>query len=189
MFHASNQEQMLDVTRDGIKIIVHPSAAAQDIKMDLQLLPSGQFVLPTNYLPISCFFQIRCSQKFHKPVEVHLEHHAEFLSEDDCKELGFIICPKSSLPYEFQFAVVDKVITFKENYGVLIQVPEFSIFAVTTSLKLSNNLRYVWMVYYKKIETNTWELHIVVTKDLKPFKQVRLGHCRHYQYLSYITES
>ena len=187
MFSASDQEQMFDVPRNGIKIVVPPFAKPNKVKIDVQLLPSGQFVLPANCQPISCFFQIQISPKFNEPIEVHLEHHAELLSEDDGKELGFIFCPEPSLPYEF---TDDKAITsFKENYGVLIQVPKFSIFAVTTSLESSNNLRYVWMVYYKKIETNTWELHIVVTKDLKPFKQVRLGHCRHYQYLSYITES
>lgn len=164
------------MSRDGIGIVVPPFDKPNKIRIGVQLHPSGPFVLPANCQPISCFFQIQISPKFNKPIEVYLEHHAELLSE----ELDFIICPEPSLPYEFQFADYGAITSIKENYGVLIQVPKFCIFAITTSLEFSNNLRYAWMVYYKEIKTNTWELNIVVTKDLRPFKQVRLGHCRHY---------
>ena len=168
------------MSRDGIGIVVPPFDKPNKIRIGVQLHPSGPFVLPANCQPISCFFQIEISSKFNESIEVHLEHHAELLSEEDSKELGFIVCLDPSLPWEFQFADYKVINSFKENYGVLIQVPKFCIFAITTSLEFSTNLRYVWMVYYKEIKTNTWELHIVVTKDLRPFKQVRLGHYRHY---------
>ena len=181
MFCATDQEQMFDVSRDGIKIVVPPSAIPKDTRVDIQLLSSHPFILPTNCQPISCFFQlqIQTSRKFDKQFEVHLEHYAELLSEVDSEELGFIISPniELSLPYRFEFA--DGTIFPVQSKCGIIHIEESSIFAIVwkkQKAEFSDNFRYIWMIYTREIGNNTWELHVVVAKDLKPFKQVRLGY-------------
>ena len=191
MFCANDQEQMLDVPRDGIKIVIPPSAVPKDIspsavpkdnRIDvyIHLLPSGSFILPTDCQPISCFYWIQCSRKFCKQVEAHLQHHAE-LSDDDSEDLDFIVSssPKSSLPYQFQFANKDNNVTFPvgSKRGVIHtnQIDESTVFAIVwkkTNPKLGNDFIYTWMVYHRQIKITIWELHVVVTKDLEPFKQV-----------------
>ena len=181
MFSASDQEQTFKVPKDGIKIVVPPFAISEDTWIDVQLHSSCPFILPTNCQPISCFFQIQTSDIFNKKFAVHLEHYAELLSEDDSEELGFIISHNIELlpPYQFKFANEANKPSFPvQSKRGIIHIDESSIFAIVWRKEkgvLSNNFRYIWMVYYKEIENNTWELHVVVTKDLKPFKQVRLG--------------
>ena len=168
--------------RDGIKIVVPPSPVPKNIRIDVyvHLLPSSPLILPTGYLSISCFYQIQCSHKFHRRVEAHLQHYVE-LSDDDSEDLDFIVSssPESSLPYQFEFANKENNATFPvgSKHGVIHigQIDESSIFAIVwkkTKPKLSNDFRYIWMVYHKQIKITMWELHIVVTKDLAPFKQV-----------------
>ena len=181
MFCATDQRQMFDVPSDGIKIVVPPLAIQKDTRIDIQLLSSCPFILPVNCQPISCFFQIQTSHTFDKQqLDVHLEHYAE-LSEANSEDLGFIIShnTESSFPYQFKLDDEDNKPSFpvQPKCGI-IHINESSIFTIVLKNKkdkLSNNLRYIWMVYYKEIGKNKWELHVVVTKDLKPFKQVRLG--------------
>ena len=181
MFCATDQEQMFNVPSDGIKIVVPPSAIPKDTRIDIQLLSSHPFIFHINYQPISCFFQIQTSHKFNEPFNVHLEHYAELLSEVDSEELGFIISRnvECSLPCQFELADEANKPSFPVHSKCgIIHVNESSIFAIVWRKEkgvLSNNFRYIWMVYYREIGNNTLELHVVVTKDLKPFKQVRLG--------------
>ena len=181
MFSASDQEQTFKVPKDGIKIVVPPFAISEDTWIDVQLHSSCPFILPTNCQPISCFFQIQTSDIFNKKFAVHLEHYAELLSEDDSEDLDFIISRNIELlpPYQFEFASKANKPSFPvQSKRGIIHIDESSILAIVWRKEkgvLSNNFRYIWMVYYKEIENNTWELHIVVTKDLKPFKQVGLG--------------
>ena len=182
MFCATDQEQMFDVSRDGIKIVVPPSAVPKDARIDvyIHLLSSGTFILPTDCQPISCFYWIQCSHKFSRQVEAHLQHYAE-LSDDDSKDLDFIVScsTESSLPYQFEYANKDNNTTFPvgSKHGVIHtdKINESTIFAVVwkkTKPKFSNDFRYIWMVYHQQIKITIWELHVVVTKDLEPFKQV-----------------
>ena len=181
MFCATDQEQMFNVPRDGIKIVVPPLAISKDTRVDIQLLSSCPFILPTNCQPISCFFQIKTSRKFDKQFKVHLEHYAEVFSEVDSEELGFIISHniELSLPYHFKFADEANNPSFPvQSKCGIIHIDESSIFAIVwkkQKAEFSNNFKYIWTVYHREIRKNTWELHVVVTKDLKPFKQVRLG--------------
>ena len=182
------KQQVLYKPRDGIKIVI-PSSAVDlmhdsigKINMDVQVLPSGPFIPPPNCQLISHFIQIQFSHKFLKPIEIHLEHCAE-LSEGDSKDLKFITCQSAEPSSLHEFEFIDGAHTtfpVGSNYGV-IHISKSSILSMICKRDdLSKNFRYLWMVYYKEIETNTWELHIVVTKDLRPFKQVHLGCCRHY---------
>ena len=176
-----DQQQIFQLLDYGIKLIIPPSAAPQDIqqiKIAVQVIASGPFVLPSYCQPISCFYWIQSTHKFLKPVEVHLEHHAELLSEEDCQELGFIVSPStesSSPPYQFQFSNgINSIFPVGSSYGI-IKVSEFSIFSSAWKrirAVFSDHFRYVWMVYYRHSHENNWELHIVVTKDLGPFIQV-----------------
>ena len=181
MFWATDQKQMFDVPRDGIKIVVPPLAISKDTRVDIQLLSSCPFILPTNCQPISCFFQIQTSCKFDKQFEVLLEHYAELLPGVDREELGFYISPniELSLPYRFEFADKANNPSFPvQSKCGIIHIDGSSIFGIVLKkqkAEFSNNFKYIWMIYYREIGKNTWELHVVVTKDLKPFKQVRLG--------------
>ena len=176
---------MFQFTDYGIKLIVPPLAVShvdQQIKIAVQVIASGPFVLPYNCQPIGCFYWIKSTHKFLKPVEVHLEHHAELLSEEDSQELVFIVSPNtefSSPPYQFQFSdEVNSIFPVGSSYGI-IKVAEFSIFSIPIGwigrmirAAFSSHLRYIWMVYYRQIQANSWEFHVVVTKDLGPFIQV-----------------
>ena len=176
----ADKEKTFNVSRDGIKIVVPPLAAQKDTRVDIQLLSSCPFILPTDCQPISCFYGIQCSHKFSKQVEVHLQHYAE-LSDDNSEDLDFIVSssPISSLPYQFQFANKDNNASFAvgSKYGVIHsnQIDESTVFAIVwkkTNPKLGNDFRYTWMVYHQQIKITIWELHVVVVKDLEPFKQV-----------------
>ena len=176
-----DQQQMFQLPDYGIKLIIPPSAVPHDIQqitIAVQVIASGPLVLPSNCHPISCFYWIQSTHKFLKPVEVHLEHHAELLFEKDSPELGFIVSPStesSSPPYRFQFSDgVNSIFSVGSSYGI-IKVAEFSIFSIAwrkIKATFSDHFRYVWMVYYRQIHENNWELHVVVTKNLGPFIQV-----------------
>ena len=176
-----DQQQMFQLPDYGIKLIIPPSAVPHDIQqitIAVQVIASGPLVLPSNCHPISCFYWIQSTHKFLKPVEVHLEHHAELLSEEDSQELGFIVSPSnefSSPPYRFQFFDgVNSIFPVGSSYGI-IKVAEFSIFSIAWKrirAAFSDHFRYIWMVYYRQSRENNWELHVVVTKDLGPFLQV-----------------
>ena len=176
-----DEQQMFQLPDYGIKLIIPPSAVPHDIQqitIAVQVIASGPFVFPSYCQPIGCFYWIQSTHKFLKPVEVHLEHHAELLSEEDSKECGFIISPStesSSPPYQFQFYDgMNSIFPVGSSYGI-IKVAEFSIFSIAwRKIKdaFSDHFRYVWMVYYRQINENNWELHVVVTKDLGPFIQV-----------------
>ena len=120
----------------GIKLIMPQSVVPhyiQQITITVKVIASGPFVLPSHCQPISCFYWIQSTQKFLTPVEVHLEHHAELLSEEDSQELGFIVSPSnesSSPPYQFQFSNgVNSIFPIGSSYGI-IKVAEFSIFFI-----------------------------------------------------------
>ena len=176
-----DQQQMFQLPDYGIKLIIPPSAVPHDIQqitIAVQVIASDPIVLPSNCHPISCFYWIKSTHKFLKPVEVHLEHHAELLSEEDSQELGFIVSPStesSSPPYRFQFSDgVNTIFPVGSSYGI-IKVAEFSIFSIAWKrirTAFSDHFRYIWMVYYRQSDENNWELHVVVTKDLGPFLQV-----------------
>ena len=165
----------------GLKLMIPPSAVPYDIqqiKIAVQVIASGPFVLPSYCQPIGCFYWIQSTHKFLKPVEIHLEHRAELLTEEDCQELGFIIShitKSSPLLYQFQFSDgMTSIFPIGSNYGT-IKVAEFSIFSIAWKrirAAFSDHFRYIWMVYYKQSHENNWELHIIVTKDLGPFLQV-----------------
>ena len=182
MFCATDHDQMFDVPRDGIKIVIPPSAIPENIRIDvyIHLLPSGPFILPTDCQPISCFYQIQCLPQFPKQIEAHLQHYAE-LSDDDSEDVDFIVSssPESSLPYQFEYDNKDNNATFPvgSKHGVIHidQNDKSTIFAVVwkkTNPKFSNDFRYLWMVYHRQIKITIWELHVVVVKDLAPFEQV-----------------
>ena len=176
-----DQQQMFQLSDYGIKLIIPPSAVPHDIQqitIAVQVIASSPFDFPSHCHPISCFYWIQSTHKFLKPVEVHLEHHAELLSEEDSQELGFIVSPStesSSPPYRFQFSDgVNSIFPVGSIYGI-IKVAEFSIFSIAWKrirAAFSDHFRYVWMVYYRQSHENNWELHVVVTKDLGPFLQV-----------------
>ena len=165
----------------GINLIIPPSAVPHDIQqiqIAVQVIASGPFVFPSHCDPISCFYWIQSTHKFLKPVDVHLEHHTELLSDEDSQELGFIVSPStesSSPPYQFQFSDgVNSIFPVGSSYGI-IKVAEFSIFSIAwrkIRAAFSSHFRYIWMVYYRQSHENNWELHVVVTKDLGPFIQV-----------------
>ena len=176
-----DQQQMFQLPDYGIKLIIPPSAVPHDIEqitIAVQVIASGPFILPSYCQPLGCFCWIQSTDKFLKPVEVHLEHHAELITEEDSQELGFIVSPStesSSPPYRFQFSdEVNSIFSIGSTYGI-IKVAEFSIFSIAwrkIRATFSNHFRYVWMVYYRQSHENNWELHVVVTKDLGSFIQV-----------------
>ena len=177
-----DQQQIFQLPDYGIKLIIPPSAVPhdiQEIKIAVQVIASGPFVLPSYCQLISCFYWIQSTHKFLKPVEVHLEHHAELLSEEDSQELGFIVSSStesSSPPYQFQFSnEINSIFPVGSSYGI-IKVSEFSIFSSAWKrirAAFSDHFRYIWMVYCRqRSHENNWELHVVVTKDLGPFLQV-----------------
>ena len=176
-----DQQQIFQLPDYGIKLIIPPSAVPHDIEqitIAVQVIASGPLVLPSNCHPISCFYWIQSTHKFLIQVEVHLEHHAKLLTEEDSQELGFIVSSSnesSSPPYRFQFFDgVNSIFPVGSSYGI-IKVAEFSIFSIAWEkirAAFSSHFRYIWMVYYRQTQAITWELHVMVTKDLGPFLQV-----------------
>ena len=91
-----DQQQMFQLPDYGIKLIIPPSAVPHDIEqitIAVQVIASGPFVFLSYCQPIGCFYWIQFTHKFLKPVDVHLEHHTELLSEEDSQELEFHCLP------------------------------------------------------------------------------------------------
>ena len=74
---------------------------------------------PDDELP-SCFYNIKTTGKFSRPIELHLQHNVELRSQEESQQLAFIIA-KGPPPYKFEFVSIHVNQTFKpyDNSGVV----------------------------------------------------------------------
>ena len=171
----SSKPQTFHWPRYGLKLEI-PSYSfmnmiSNDIRFIVQVFASGSFILPSNVDPVSCFYWIRTIGEVNRPIKVYIEHCAvgdiQYIRNLNFAIAHFDIEP----PYIFQLSNARQEFSVANNFGA-IYVNDFSIFSIIWKrLRGHQVFRYVWMVYYRQIQVDIWEIDIIVTKDLGPFLQ------------------
>ena len=168
----SSKSETFHWPRYGLKLEI-PSYSfinmiSNDIRFIVQVFASGPFILPsTDVNPVSCFFWIKTMKKVNKPIKVYIEHCAA----GDIRNLNFAIAHLDiKPPYTFELSNARQEFSVTNNFGA-IYVNDFSIFSIIWKRLRGQVFRYVWMLYYRRIQVDIWEIDIIVTKDLGPFLQ------------------
>ena len=79
----------INIEEHAVKVTVPRGAIADDQSVEFQITASlfGPFTVPKGYHPISAFVTIEACYKFHKNIEIQIEHHACVESAKDISKL------------------------------------------------------------------------------------------------------
>ena len=180
-----NEEQVFEKPEYGVKFVIPPSSVevGQEVKAEVKVVApeESEIILPPDVELVSCFYKIKTTGKFTRPIEVHLQHNVELKSQEESQQLVFVRA-KGPPPYMFELLPndYDQVFTPYDNSGV-VRMSDFCLIGIIRDL--INSLigwpshSYIMTVFFKKMEKFCWEIQAVVTKNLGPFLEV----CRHYK--------
>ena len=180
-----NEEQVFEKPEYGVKFVIPPSSVeiGQEVKTEVKVVApkESEIILPPDVELVSCFYKIKTTGKFTRPIEVHLQHNVELKSQEESQQLVFIRA-KGPPPYMFELLPTDydQVFTPYDNSGV-VRISDFCLIDIIRNL--INSLiewpshSYIMTVFFKEMEKFCWEIQAVVTKNLGPFLEV----CRHYK--------
>ena len=187
-----NEEQVFEKPEYGVKFVIPPSSVevGQEVKIEVKVVApkESEIILPPDVELVSCFYKIKTTGKFTRPIEVHLQHNVELRSQKECQQLAFIRA-KGLPPYKFELLATksDQVFRPYDNSGV-VEISD-SCFVAIVIKKIKSVLfqhpsrSYVITVFFKEIMKFCCEIQAVVTKNLGPFLEV----CRHYKKENYNT--
>ena len=128
---------------------------------------SDECVLPDDAELVSAVYQIHVSEALPSPVDVEIQHCVHLSNPDEAFSMSFVSSNAEQDP-PYQFTVIDGG-QFEPNtrYGK-IKLSNFSKFALVRFLKrLLPPVICVTNVYWRQSGPGKYEVHIVVTKDLK----------------------
>ena len=178
-----NEEQVFEKPEYGIKIVIPPSSVevGQEVKTEVNVvtLKESDIILPPDVELVSCFYKIKTTGKFSKPIKLHLQHNVQLRSQEESQLLAFIRA-KGQPPYKFELlpAKYDQVFTPYDNSGV-IAISDFCIIGIIDKIKSvlfqQPPYRYAMTVFFKEKAKFCWEIQAVVTKNLGPLIEV----CNH----------
>ena len=178
------EEQIFEKLDYGVKLVIPPSSVVegQEVKTEVKVVTPemSDIELPLDVELVSCFYRVKTTSKFSKPIELHLQHNVELVSPEACKQLAFIKA-KGQPPYKFEYLPLDIIQEFKpgDNSGV-VRVADFSMLAIVwkflkdsfTTQAPMPSCEYLLGIFAKQVKTLCWELEIVVTKNLGPCDKV-----------------
>ena len=175
-----NEEQVFEKPEYGIKIVIPPSSVevGQEVKTEVNVvaLKESEIILPPNVEPVSCFYKIKTTGKFSRPIKLHLQHNVELRSQEESQHLAFIRA-KGGPPYKFELLPTeyDQVFTPYDNSGV-IGISDFCVIGIIDRIKSvlfqEPSHSYAMTVFFKEKAKFCWEVQAVVTKNLGPFIEV-----------------
>ena len=174
-----NEEQVFKKQGFGINLVIPPSSVeeGQEVKMEVNIVgpKESEIILFSDVELVSCFYKIGTTGKFSRPIELHLQHNVEIRSQKESQQLAFMTA-KETPPYKFELLPIDIDQTFKrdDNCGI-VKLSDFSIACVIKKGSFpcqQMRLSYIIKVFFKHIEESSWEIQVVITKNLAPFIQV-----------------
>ena len=179
-----NKEQAFGKTEYGVKFVIPPSSVeeGQEVRIEVSVVsPENSDVnLPPNVKLVSCFYKIKATRKFSRPVKLCLQHNVELRSQEESQQLAFIRA-EGPPPYKFELLPTEYEQVFRpyDNFGV-VTIPDFCCFAIVIQTIWSFICQqpcysYAMTVFFKEKEKFSWEIQAVVTKNLGPFIEV----CNH----------
>ena len=172
---------MFEKPEYGVKLVIPPSSVqeSQSIDTTVQIVKSPDVIsLPPNVEPVSCFYKIKASGSFVKPIQLHLQHNVDVTSSDN-KRLAFVTS-SGSPPYQLEFCDInDQAFDPNDNSGV-VRISHISthVFGIvwkivnTLGKVLHPNRSYAMTIFYKQTGDHCWQIQIVITKNLGPFLEV-----------------
>ena len=152
--------------------------------VDVRVSLSGQFEFPEDSDLVSATYWLSCPNKIMKPLDVEFQHCAAITEPSHCSQLSFVItkCTQKELPYKFK-ELEGGTFSQHSSYG-RISLTHFSglgivrrIFRRTTTSNVKEQVvegpkeRYCAQLYQSR-GPNHWQVHFVITKDLKAFLMV-----------------
>ena len=180
-----NEEQVFEKPEYGVKFVIPPSSVevGQEVKTEVKVVApkESEIILPPDVELVSCFYKIKTTGKFTRPIELHLQHNVELKSQEESQQLVFIRA-KGPPPYTFELLPTDYDQVFRpyDNFGV-VRMSDFCLIGIIqniiNSLIGQPSHSYIMTVFFKEMEKFCWEIQAVVTKNLGPFLEV----CRHYK--------
>ena len=181
-----NEQQVFEKPGNGVKFVIPPSSVqeGQEVKIEVSVVSpeKSEIVLPPDVELVSCFYKIKTTEKFSKPIKLHLQHNVVLRSQKQSQQLAFIRA-KGPPPYKFELLptlLYNQVFRPYDNSGV-VEISDFCVMGIAKKRKiavfrqLSHN--YVMTIFFKEMIKFCWEIQAVVTKNLGPFLEV----CRHYK--------
>ena len=173
-----NEEQVFEKSKYGVKFVIPPLSVkkGQEIEIEVNVVSpeESEIILPPDVELVSCFYKIKSTGKFSRPIELHLQHNVELMSQEESKQLAFIRA-KGPPPYKFELLPTecDQVFRPYDNFGV-VRITDFCVIA-TVIKKIKRFLfkrSYAMTVFFKEAKTFCWEVRTVVTKNRGPFLEV-----------------
>ena len=162
-----------------------------DTTVQIDRSKTSDIELPQGVQLVSCVYEVQSSGIFKKPVELHLQHNVDVMSQNDSERLVFITSDGSQ-PNRFKISDDEQHFGIKDNSG-LIKVSHFSKFGIALRLSTISDFlqpicRYTMILCYKSVMKSCWQIKIVITKSLGPFQAVRIlaCNCKFYIDLMYI---
>ena len=180
-----NEEQVFEKPEYGVKFVIPPSSVekGQEVKIEVNVLApkESEIILPPDVELVSCFYKIKTTGKFIRPIKLHLQHNVRFGSQEESKQLAFIRA-EGPPPYKFELlpAEYDQVIRPHDNYGV-VEISDFCVIGIIQKIKsiLQPSRSYVMTIFFKETQTFCWEIHAVVTKNIEVMKKMK-KELQHY---------
>ena len=156
----------------------------QNIDTTVQIVDSNtsDIELPQGVQLVSCIYEVQSSGIFLKPVELHLQHNVNVMSQNDRKRLVFITS-YGSPPKYFKISDDEQHFGINDNSG-LIKVSNSSKFGIAWLLRTASDFlqpicSYAMILCYKGVKKSCWQIKIVITKNLGPFQVVSMLASNH----------
>ena len=181
-----NEEQVFEKPEYGVKFVIPPSSVQerQEVKIEVNVVSpeESEIILPPDVELVSCFYKIKTTGKFSKPIKLHLQHNVVLRSQEESQQLAFIRA-KGPPPYKFELLptlLYNQVFRPYNNSGV-VEISDFCVMGIAKKRKIAvfrqQSHSYVMTIFFKEMIKFCWEIQAVVTKNLGPFLEV----CRHYK--------
>ena len=149
----------------------------QIIYTKVQIVDSktSDYELPQHVQLVSSLYDVQCLGIFSKPVELHLQHNVDVMSQKHSERLVFIIS-NGPPPYRFKISTDEKHFGINENSG-LIKVSHFTVFGIGWLLSLASKFlqptcSYTMTLFYKEFLKSCWQIKIVITQNLGEYQMV-----------------
>ena len=175
-----NEEQVFEKPEYGIKIVIPPSSVeeGEEVKTEVNIVApkESDIILPPDVELVSCFYKIKTTGKFSRPIKLHIQHNVELKSQEESQQLAFIRA-KGGPPYKFEqlSTEYDQVFRPYDNSGV-IEISDFCVLGIvngnTNTFSRQPSHSYAMTVFFKEKVKFCWEIQAVVTKNLGPFIEV-----------------
>ena len=175
-----NEEQVFEKPEYGIKFVIPPSSVdvGQEVKTEVNIVApeDSEIILPCDVELVSCFYKIKTTGKFSRPIQLHLQHNVELRSQEESQHLAFVRA-RGPPPYKFELLPTKSSQVFRpyNNSGV-IRISDFYLIGIIQNLINSPiewpSHSYIMTVFFKEMEKFCWEIQAVVTKNLGPFLEV-----------------